>query len=157
MRLAVAIVLLAAVAGQAQAASDPFCDDLMALAGCARRGGEPAAFTLRHLGSEMATACGYEETPEAEALCARIQEQPPLEFIDSYPRRIEACLRARGARPEITADGPDSGFRDGRPMITAMVGVLETGERFSLKRVARDDILPDAADYRLEITRPPRP
>jgi hypothetical protein len=153
LRLFIAAVLLAAVATQA-AAADSFCRDLMALAAKAKPGGEPVPFGLRHLSDEMATACGYEEMAEAKALCARIQEAPPLEFIDGYPRRIEDCLRERKARLEVTADGPDSGFNDGRPMITALVGVLPTGERFKLKRVPRDDVLPGIVDYDLEITRP---
>lgn len=153
MRLIIAAVLLAAVAGQA-AAADPFCRNLMALAGKAKPGGEPVPFGVRYLGGEMATACGYEEMAEAKALCASFQKGGSLEFIDAYPRRIERCLKDVGARLTVTADGPDSGFRDGRPMITALVGVLKTGERFSLKRTVRDDVLPDTVDYDLEISRP---
>ncbi len=161
MRLGFVIVVLAIGAGpvgaRAAASPDPFCNDLMALAERARPGGKPNPFSLRQLGPHQGVACGYEKMPEARQLCRRYQEHPHFEFADGYPRDIEACLKEQGAKLLVTADGPDSGFVDDRPMVTGLLGELPGGLRFSLKRTSREDILPDAADYDLEITRSPRP
>lgn len=158
MLLATLLVVAAGTnAARAATSADPFCNDLMALAAKARPDGKPVLFGLRHLGPFEGVACGYETMPEARQLCRRYQEHPHFEFADGYPRDIEICLKEQGATLVVTADGPDSGFADDRPMITALVGDLPGGLRFSLKRTPREDILPDAADYDLEITRSRRP
>src|SRR5438045_2920433 len=121
--LSLALAALALSAPAAVAAEPPaLCKALHALAGEARRSGEPQRISLA-VGADRGSACRPASTGAAvAAFCAAAEGAEP----HVTPWLVSECVQTLAADPQITTGAEPSGYR-GRKMLTRLAAKLGGG------------------------------